>query len=46
MRGQDVLTVPMPSKSDICRFKRSMLLSRLGIALILLGGLVQIASNH
>ena len=46
MRGQGVFTVPVPSKSDISRFKRSMLLSRLGIAMILLGGLFQIASNY
>ena len=46
VRGQGVLTVPTPSKSDISRFKRSMLLSKLGIAMILLGGLFQIASNH
>jgi hypothetical protein len=38
LRGQGVLTVPMPSKSDIPRFKRSMGLSRLGIRMILIGG--------
>lgn len=44
--GEGVLTVPDPSAEDIRRLKRSMLLSKLGLLMILAGGGLQIISNH
>lgn len=46
LRGEGVLTVPDPSAGDIRRLKRSILLSKLGLLMILAGGGLQIISNH
>lgn len=46
LRGQGVLTVPSPSKEDIKKFKCQLWLSKLGLGFILLGGVIQVASNY
>jgi hypothetical protein len=46
LRGEGLLTVPIPSPLDIKRFKRSVALSKAGLMLILIGGLFQVVSNY
>jgi hypothetical protein len=46
LRGEGILTVPDPSALDIRRFKRSVALSKAGLILILIGGLLQVVSNY
>lgn len=46
LRGEGVLTVPDPSPEDVCRLKRSILLSKLGLFMILAGGGLQIISTY
>jgi hypothetical protein len=46
LRGEGVLTVPSPTKEDIKKFKTQLSLSKLGLGLILLGGIFQVASNY
>jgi hypothetical protein len=46
LRGEGILTVPNPSALDIRRFKRSVVLSKAGLILILIGGLFQVVSNY
>jgi hypothetical protein len=46
LRGEGVMTVPSPTEDEIQKFKLQLKLSKLGLAMILLGGLVQIISNY
>ncbi len=46
LKGQGILTVPDPCSSDVYRMKRSILLSKFGLGLILVGGAFQVVSNH
>jgi hypothetical protein len=46
MRGEGRFTVPSPNEADIKRFRHQLWLSKFGLALILLGGAIQIVSNH
>jgi hypothetical protein len=45
-RGEGLLTVPSPTEADVRRFRRQIWLSKIGLTLILIGGAVQIVSNH
>ena len=46
LQGQGVLNIPSPSQEDVAKFKRTLLLSKLGLFLIALGGGLQIISNY
>lgn len=46
LRGEGVMTVPSPTKDEIKKFKLQLRLSKLGLVMILVGGLVQIVSNY
>ncbi len=46
MRGEGLLTVPSPTEADVKRFRRQLWLSKFGLALILLGGGIQVVGNH
>lgn len=46
LRGEGLLTVPDPTQDDIKRLRCSIILSKLGLAMILFGGVLQVVSNH
>jgi hypothetical protein len=46
IRGEGVMTIPDPSPEDIRKFKSEIFFSRVGLALIILGGVLQIFSNY
>ena len=46
LKGQGILTVPCPTPEDIKKLKREIFFSRVGLALILVGGALQIISNY
>lgn len=46
LQGRGSMTVPVPSTEDIAKFKRSICLSKLGLGLIIVGGLAQVISNY
>jgi hypothetical protein len=46
LKGEGVMTIPSPKPEDIKKFKRQLRLSKLGLALIILGGAIQISSNY
>lgn len=46
LEGKGILTVPDPSALDVKRFKRSVVFSKAGLVLILIGGLFQVVSNY
>ncbi len=46
LQGEGVLVVPRVTSEDIKKFKRSLALSKTGLALIFLGGSLQIISNY
>lgn len=46
LRGEGIFTVPSPTEADVIKFRRQLRLSKIGLALILIGGAVQIVSNH
>ena len=46
LQGEGVFTVPCPTKEDVEKFKRSLFLSKTGLLLILVGGVLQIISNY
>jgi len=46
LKGEAVLTGRDPSPEEIATFKRAIRLSKLGLWLIVLGGVAQIVSNH
>ncbi len=46
LRGEGVMAIPDPNKEEIATFKRALLLSKLGLVLIVLGGVAQVVSNH
>ena len=45
LRGVGQMTVPRPMPEDIKKLKMEIFLSRTGLALILVGGVLQIISN-
>ena len=45
LKGKGVLTVPDPSPEDIKKLKREIFFSKCGLALIVVGGALQIISN-
>jgi hypothetical protein len=46
LNGKGILTVPSPTEEDIKKFKYQLLLSKIGLRLILLGGTLQVVSNY
>jgi len=46
LKGRGELAVLDPTPADIRKFKRSKRLSRMGMGLIILGGVFQIFSNY
>jgi hypothetical protein len=46
LQGQGVMVIPSPIKEDINKFKLQLRLSKLGMTMILIGGLIQIISNY
>jgi len=46
IRGEGSLVIPSPNDKDIKRFKRSVFLSKMGLGFIIIGGILQILSNH
>ncbi|HAL38476.1 MAG TPA: hypothetical protein DCP03_10305 [Polaromonas sp.] len=46
LRGEGVLEILDPKPEDIRKLKLEMALSRVGLGLILVGGLLQITSNY
>lgn len=46
LKGEGVLTIRDPSSEQIAKFKRAIRLSKIGLLLIILGGVAQIVSNH
>lgn len=45
LAGRGLLTIPNPSEQDVQQRKRAILLSKLGLAMIVLGGVLQILGN-
>ena len=46
LQGEGVLLVPRVTSEDIKKLKRSLALSKTGLALIVIGGTLQIISNY
>jgi hypothetical protein len=46
LRGKGVMTIPSPTPEDVKKFKCQLRLSKLGLALIIFGGAIQIGSNY
>lgn len=46
LKGEGLLVIPSPTPEDIKRFRRTVLLSKIGLGLILIGGVLQVISNH
>lgn len=45
LRGKGILTIPNPTPEDIKKLRLEITLSKLGLGLILIGGLLQMTSN-
>lgn len=46
LRGEGTLIVPDPSPEEVISFRRSVRRSKVGLGMILLGGVFQIVSNY
>jgi hypothetical protein len=46
LQSRGAMTVPAPSAKDVAKFKRSVRLSKMGLGLIIAGGLAQVVSNY
>lgn len=46
LQGEGMRTIPKPTPADIKLFKLKIFISRLGLLLIVIGGLLQIISNY
>lgn len=46
LRGEGTVVIPDPSPEEVSRFKRSVRRSKVGLGMILLGGVLQIVSNY
>jgi len=46
LKGHGALEVPNPTPEDIKKLKRNIFLSRMGMALIVVGGFLEILSNY
>ena len=46
LKGHGTMELPDPTPSDIRKFKTRKWLSRIGIAFLVLGGVLQIISNY
>jgi hypothetical protein len=46
LQSRGAMTVPAPSAEDVAKFKRSVRLSKMGLGLIIAGGLAQVVSNY
>jgi hypothetical protein len=46
LKGNGVITIPDPKPADIKKLQREMLMSKVGIALIVIGGTFQVFSNY
>lgn len=46
LRGEGVLNIPNPRPEDIKKLKLEIAFSRLGLGLIVVGGILQITSNY
>ena len=46
LKGHGRIDILDPKPDDICRFKRNIWLSRIGMMLIVLGGLLQVIGNY
>src|SRR5260370_3381121 len=46
LKGRGRMEIPDPSQADIRKLKRRIFLSKIGLMLILIGGLLQIISNY
>lgn len=46
LQGKGLMTIPVPTEQEVAKFKRSIILSKLGLGLIIAGGLTQVISNY
>jgi len=46
LQGKGSMTIPVPTEQEIAKFKRSVCLSKLGLGLIIAGGIAQAISNY
>jgi hypothetical protein len=46
LKGHGLLEIPDPTPEDIKKLKRNIFLSRMGMALIVVGGFLEILSNY
>ncbi len=46
IKGEGVMTIPSPTPEDIKKFKYQLRLSKLGLGLIILGGVIQVLGNY
>jgi hypothetical protein len=46
LRCEGVMKVPSPTAEGVEKFKRQLRLSKLGLALIIIGGAIQVFSNY
>ena len=46
LKGESRMVIPSPSEQDVKKFKYQLRLSKLGLGLILLGGVLQVVSNY
>jgi hypothetical protein len=46
LQGNGSLRIPAPTEQQVTKFKRSVRLSKLGLGLIIAGGLAQVVSNY
>jgi hypothetical protein len=46
LKGKGSITIDNPTPEDVAKFKRSVCLSKLGLGLIIVGGLAQVVSNY
>jgi hypothetical protein len=46
LKGHGTVEIPDPTPEDIKKLKRNIFLSRIGMALIVIGGFLEILSNY
>ena len=46
LQGKGSLRIPAPTEQEVAKFKHSVRLSKLGLGLIIAGGLAQVVSNY
>jgi len=46
LKGHGAMEIPDPTPEDIKKLKRNIFLSRMGMALIVVGGFLEILSNY